>query len=204
MKHLIIIFISIISVLSCKAQVPLVEKYGNITNGTYYNDVNNDLGRLEGTWQYTNSDETFKIIFIKKENDLVSYADSFYHEDALCGEYRYINPNGFEVNNTLNDLDSYTDISEHLIYGNYILKATDSPVCDDCLPNEYRVMVSIEDPERDYFDYDMIIRHFIDDPFGEPEHIIITITKTGSAWIPDGQPSSHRLPLHRELKLYKQ
>jgi len=206
MKNLIIIILLTVSILSCKAQVPLTEKYGNITNGVYYQDTNNDLGKLEGTWEYTNGNEIFELVLIKKVNRLVvsTYRNISYNQDVLYGEYQYIDANGDEIHNSLNNIDSYTDVSQNLIYGNYIIDKNHLPICDDCLPDEKRVEVSIVDSEREYFDYDMLIRHFAADQFGQAEHITIKITKSGSAWIPDGEPDTHRLPKDRELILYKQ
>ena len=204
MKHILIILLATISVLSCKAQVPLIEKYGNITNGIYYQDTNNDLGKLEGIWLFEDNNEIFKIELIRKEQYLVTYSNISYHHDVLYGEYHYINANNNQVVNSLNNINAYTDVSEHLIYGNYIMEATHLPVCDDCLPDERRVKVSIKDPERDYFDYNMIIRHVPAQQFGAPEHIIVRIKMADMGLYPEGEPTDDRLPLRRELILYKQ
>ena len=204
MKHILIILLATISVLSCKAQVPLIEKYGNITNGIYYQDTNNDLGKLEGVWLFENNNEILKIQLMKKEQDLVSYSNVSYLEDVLYGEYQYVNANNVQVVNTLSNIFAYTDVSEHLIYGNYIMEATHVPVCNDCLPDERRVEVSIQDPARDYFDYNMIIRHVPAQQSGTPEHIIVRIKMSDMGLYPEGQPTDDRLPLRRELILYKQ
>lgn len=206
MKHILFILITTISILSCTAQVPLIEKYGNITNGTYYQDTNNDLTKLQGTWQYANGNEIFKLILEKKTHRLVtsSWRNISYHHDVLYGEYQYVNANNVQVVNTLSNIFAYTDVSEHLIYGNYIMEATHIPVCNDCLPDERRVEVSIQDPARDYFDYNMIIRHVPAQQSGTPEHIIVRIKMADMGLYPEGQPTDDRLPLRRELILYKQ
>ncbi|TYB78448.1 DUF6705 family protein [Bizionia myxarmorum] len=206
MKHILFILLTTVSILSCKAQVPLIEKYGNITNGTYYQDTNNDLGKLQGIWQFNNGDEIFKLILEKKNHRLVtsSWRNISYHQDVLYGEYQYVNTNNIQVVNTLNNIFAYTDVSEHLIYGNYIMEATHVPVCSDCLPDERRVEVSIEDPERDYFDYNMIIRHVPEQQFGQAEHIKVFIKMSDMGLYPEGEPTDDRLPLMRELILYKQ
>ncbi|MFD2552030.1 DUF6705 family protein [Bizionia sediminis] len=204
MKHILIILLATISVLSCKAQVPLIEKYGNITNGIYYQDTNNDLGKLQGIWLFEDNNEIFKIELIRKEQYLVTYSNISYYHDVLYGEYQYVNANNNQVVNTLNNINAYTDVSEHLIYGNYIMEATHLPVCDDCLPDERRVKVSIKDPERAYFDYNMIIRHVPAQQFGAPEHIIVRIKMADMGLYPEGEPTDDRLPLRRELILYKQ
>ena len=105
---------------------------------------------------------------------------------------------------SLNQIDLSNDPYEHSVYGNYIIDKNHLPVCNSCLQDERRVKVSIKDPERDYFDYDMLIRHFPNDPFGEPEHIVLTIRISDSALIPEGASEEDRLPTYRELTLYKQ
>ncbi|TYB78447.1 DUF6705 family protein [Bizionia myxarmorum] len=207
MKHITIILLLSMSILSCHAQLALTEMYSNTINGEYYKDLNNDLGTLTGTWSFNEGDEIFIIKFNLKEHFLMtsSVYDTYYYEDILFGEYQYINENGFQIINTLAQIDLNSENPyEHSMYGNYIMEATHIPVCSDCLPDERRVEVYIEDPERSYFDYNMIIRHVPAQQSGTPEHIILTIKRTDMAIVPQGQPEGARLPTYRELILYKQ
>ncbi|WP_394759276.1 DUF6705 family protein [Flavobacterium sp.] len=57
---------------------------------TYFKDINHSLDKFVGTWQYTQGGVSFKITFIKLEND-----DSSWHskqkEDVLISRYEYKN-----------------------------------------------------------------------------------------------------------------
>lgn len=208
MKKIIITTITFFTLISCKAQVlPLYNSNDNFnTDGAYYKDIDGDLTKLVGTWKYTNGSEVFKIILHFKEHDLTNLGsrDISYYEDELYGEYQYINSNGTEIINSLNNINAYTNIFEHLIFGNYIKPSTGLPECNDCDPDEKRVLVMIDDPQRSYFNYDMIIRHVPENTAtGTTEKIRVIIKRTDMAFVPDGQPSDDRLPF-TEFVLEKQ
>lgn len=205
MKSLLLA-LTLIASLSIGAQVPLIDKYGNITDGAYYQDVDNDLGKLEGTWLYTNGDEQFKITLQKKTYSLVTSTvrNISYYQDVLYGEYQYINSDGQLVNNSLIDIGVFNDVSQHLVYGNYIKIAGEYPVCEDCDPSERLVKVSIEDPEREYFDYNMWIRHIpASASNNNSEQILIHIRPEHMMFYPEGSPNNHRLPVYGDIILNK-
>ena len=105
MKQLV--FITIITVLSCKAQtiiVPIGSGDDIQLNTNYYHkDVNNEFGRFEGTWLYT--DGNTELIFKLKKEELYQISSDSHYEDLLVGEYQYIE-NGVEKANTLADFDN--------------------------------------------------------------------------------------------------
>lgn len=208
MKQILIITITLITFFSCKSQTfPLLDPPNNFdVDGAYYKDLDNDLTKLVGIWQYTNGNEIFKIILKKKIMDTInqSIKNIIYKEDVLYGEYMYIDETGNEIVNTIESIDSFEDVSQHLIYGNYIKAKNHFPVCNDCSENERRVEVLIEDPQRNYFDYDMEVRHILADVSGNPERIRIKIKMSDTAVYLEGQPSNHRLPLNQGIILDKQ
>lgn len=208
MKQLLITTLALITFLSSKAQTfPLFDPPNNFdVDGAYYKDLDGDLEKLVGTWQYTNGSQTFKIILKKKSNDTIPSAKGIiYTEDVLHGEYLYIDESNNEIINTLNDIDNYEDVSNNSIYGSYIKGKYSYPVCEDCSETERRVEVLIEDPERSYFDYEMEIRHIPEDQLaGSPEQIKIRINPGHMMTYKEGQPSDHRLPTYQDIVLEKQ
>jgi len=199
MKKIFYILIIFGFYISCKAQtVPLKNKFDdNLINNAYYKDIDNDLIKFIGTWQYSNGNEKFKISLKKENNNLVNSTlrNLNYTEDVLYGEYQYINTNNIEVINTLANIDAYTDISQHLIYGNLLTDRRGYPQCFECDPNEIRVSLLIEDPERSYMNYQMMVRHLPGDASGSPERIQIIIRKNGMVALPEGAPGDDRIPV---------
>ena len=208
MKQILIITITIITFFSCKAQQPIIPLYNGIdlyeTENAYYKDIDGDFTKLVGTWKYSNGNEIFEIII--KKNSFSLYEednDISFYEDILYGEFKYVDSSGTEIVNTLNDIDSLNNTSEHLIYGGYIKNKYAKPICEDCAENERRVEVSIEDPLRSYFDYEMEIRH-IPAQSGNPERIKIKIKLSDMSIVPEGQPNDDRIPTYQEIILTKQ
>jgi hypothetical protein len=143
MKNLNYIFLLLIAV-SCRAQSPVINlrdwKGENIIN-SYLKDANNDLNAFEGTYVYTSGDTIFKIILKK-----FIMARTFRHyEDMLIGELEY-KIGTTTLLNTLSQLNTvYFDQSRHLIDGSTVLQNHEVPDCSDCVPNEIRVRLSIND-----------------------------------------------------------
>ena len=120
------------------------------------------------------------------------------YEDALYGEYKYIDINNNEIINTLDKIENnnYTEISGHMIYGGYIKGKYFNPPCADCGINERRVDVGIMDPERLYFDYELEIRHIPADLLNNtPEKLRIIIRNETYMEAPEGEPDDDRLPI---------
>lgn len=210
MKSTLTILSIFLLIVSCKAQQPVIPLFDSTdifdTNNAYYKDTQGDLSKLVGTWEFSNGNEIFEIILQKNTEVLVDYTvtNISCYEDVLYGEYRYINVDGNETVNSLADINNFSnDIFQHLINGNFIRSAARYIPCNSCDPNKRIVEVSLEDPQRDYFKYSMQIMHIPSDPFN-PERIKIFIYSNFMAFIPEGQPSDHRLPFREEYTLIKQ
>lgn len=70
----------------------------NLVENSYLKDIDNKYGLLEGTWQWSNSNDSLILIFEKIE----FVYDGFNYSDILIGKYKYIK-NGVELINTLNN-----------------------------------------------------------------------------------------------------
>lgn len=200
MKHFIIILITTISFLNCKAQnhiIPIDTYYQDANEGDYFKDLNNELNPFIGTWKYTNGSTSFTITLQKK----VMVYDGEYYEDLLIGEYRYVE-NGVEKVNTLPQLNGILPSGVNSIYGRKVINPDYYNVpCDDCAPTERRVKLHMRDPDRNYLPTSSITLRYL---FGEnPEKIAILIKSESGGIIPEGVPDSARFPLG-EFVLIKQ
>lgn len=210
MNKKIIYILTIGITLACQAQQPVISLNNRPlfdVNNAYYKDTQGDFDELIGVWSYQNEAEEFTITLNKKNQ----YYNSFdskniaYYYDLLYGEYKYVDPTGNEVVNTLNLMESYSDVYDYSITGNDILAPYHKPVCDDCGQNERRVYLFIEDTERSYFTYRLSIRHIAGSAFNnQPEKIIIKIYDGDMTIVPQGLPTDTRLPLFEEFTLIKQ
>jgi hypothetical protein len=154
MKTTITLLFLITLCFACKAQSPILPKYGGDfkkIEGAYYKDTFNDFNGFEGTWQYTNGNTTFKVILQKKE--MAQYISPMsgrsYYEDLLIGEYKYVE-NGVEKVNTLSFLpNNYTNPYEHYIAGGSIQKYNPnvSGICIGCNPGDVQVRLIMFEPD---------------------------------------------------------
>ncbi|HEX8268749.1 MAG TPA: DUF6705 family protein [Flavobacterium sp.] len=144
MKKILSLIVMLVLSVNCKAQpIQDISAQGwQNTSGVYYKDINNNLDAFEGTYLYTDGDDSFRIVFQKKSN--VSVANR-YTEDLIIGEYRFV-LDGIEKVNTLSDINaSLPKESMHRIDGNHVLVGTERG-CTDCSTNEKRLLLSITDP----------------------------------------------------------
>jgi hypothetical protein len=143
MKKYIYFALLCVSILTCKAQSPIYDisepSWGK-TAGSYFKDLNGELGGYDGTYLYTSGTTSLKIVLKKK---VLSYR--YYYEDLIVGEFQFIK-NGVELNNTLENINvNYTDESvNHVITGGLILTGT-MWGCPDCAPTEKRLRVGFVD-----------------------------------------------------------
>lgn len=131
------------------AQSPVIDiqdYYGDDINGVYYKDINSLLDIYEGTYVYTNGNEMFKIVLIKKT---MQY-NTQYYEDLIIGAYQYV-VNGIERVNTLSQLNTvYANQRRHSIDGNSLINNNNRQwKCTECNPNEKRLSASIADVSTD-------------------------------------------------------
>ncbi|AWH85615.1 hypothetical protein HYN59_11070 [Flavobacterium album] len=153
MKNTILI-ISAIFALSCKAQTPVKSLYEDNMDipGAYYKDSFNDLNNFVGTWKYTNGTTSLTITLQKKEMQSFDNGNIQYYEDVLIGEYKYIE-NGVEKISTLSSLTFNSSNWKHNIVGNVII-GPGMMYCQDCGPNERKILLAFSDPTRDIFGFE--------------------------------------------------
>nr|WP_148638307.1 DUF6705 family protein [Olleya sp. ITB9] len=106
----------------------------------YYKDANNILNNFEGTWLYTNGNNSLKIILVKS----TQHFNGKYYEDLLIGGYQYIE-NGVEKINTLTDADNLNLGDNASIEGNNIYNNCKYSPVDDCVDGEKNLHLSIKD-----------------------------------------------------------
>jgi hypothetical protein len=141
-KHINFILL-FISITACQAQSPIYDisevRRGKV-QGSYFKDLNNVLDGYDGTYLYTNGNNSLKIILKKK---LLS--KGYHYQDLIVGEFQYIE-NGVELNNTLANINvNYTDEDvNHRITGGRIITGTKLG-CSDCTPTEKRLRLSFVD-----------------------------------------------------------
>ena len=184
MKTIITTIVLLFCLLNCKAQSPVLPRYGNIdyasVEGAYYKDTFNDFNLFEGTWQYTTPLDTLTIILDKKEMVYTegTMGSPNYYEDMLIGEYRYVD-NGIEKVNTLNFITAnYSDSYEHNnISGGSIQKYNPnvSGICIGCNPGDVQVRLLMFEPDVEIPGIYLVIylRHYTENGIEKLEAEII-------------------------------
>ena len=191
MKNTIYILLFAITILSCRAQSPIVgleTLEHTISNGSYVKDLNNELDKFTGTWIFNNNDSTFIISLQKIEMNF----NGDYYEDFLVGEYTYI-LNGFTLINTIPLLNSSpNDYDNRNIGGRYFISGQEYG-CEDCGDNEKRIDLYFNDPDRAYLSSSIILRYLVDET--NQKKISATIIATDGVILPyDGAPEEPRVP----------
>lgn len=131
----IILLLAITLAITCNSQIiNLKDLDGSRITNAYYKDVDNELNQFEGTYQYTNGDDELTIVLKKFENSNI--AD--YAEDLLTGELKY-KKNGVVLFDNLSKInDNLPNKYFHDICGNTLITNGARPICNDCLPNQWR------------------------------------------------------------------
>jgi hypothetical protein len=145
----------ILTVLSCKAQSPIVSLEdwdGSEQENAYFKDINNEINDFEGTWLYTNGTTSLKITLVK---NVMLFNGKFY-EDIMTGGYQYIE-DGDEIVNTLDDANNPNLGRSANIHGNRISNNCRYLPVDDCTDGEKRLGLSIKDPNSEPHIGDLII-----------------------------------------------
>ena len=143
-KKIALIFAIALSI-PCKAQIidDLYLPNSDVASDEYYyKDLNNDLGRFEGTWLYTIGNTSFEMILVKKERLHITGEGDNYFTDALVGGYRYV-VNGNEIINTLTSINQdLNNVYGYYIGGDDISRPGDS-FCHDCADSNQRKIYGI-------------------------------------------------------------
>ena len=149
--------ITMLGIISCKAQQQIIDRFqpGNVLgeiNGAYYKDVNGFRNQFVGTWLFSNGNTSFKVVFQKRDNLLQEYTSTTFYTDILVGEYQYIE-NGVEKVNTLSNINvnygnnyDINSANHNLISYMFLRRANSIPKCLECLPNERRMVFSLNEP----------------------------------------------------------
>lgn len=207
MKNIILTTIIAFITLACKAQtVGLDAKYGGLPLGAYFKDLNNEMDKYVGTWQYINGNDTLTIVIQKKIHVLSGLG---YYEDLLIGEYRYIS-NGVVIVNTLPLLDNTTLIGRDFnISGKLPINRYLWVKCLECGVDEKRFALGFWDPERPYLTSTKIVFRYLPLALNEngstsPIRMTATILATHGVSIPtEDSPVSPRVP-YGEYLMVKQ
>ena len=173
MKKILIVLIVLTS-LSCKSQIiPQNNAYVEIPNHAYIKDTENFLDNFVGTWQYQNGTEQFTINFAK----IIHYNYGSWYEDILIGEYKYVNPNGVTLVNTLADMtnNNFPDPLYHQIAGATSLVRLQYPPCPECNIGEYRIKCYFDDPDRPYQMLAIVLRSI------SPTQISVKVFREGKS-----------------------
>jgi len=171
--------------IGCKARtiIPILDEVG-IKNGVYYKDTYNDFDKFVGTWKFQSGNTVFEIKLIKKIMFYSSSSNNY--SDMLVGEYRYVNSAGIEIINTLANLNFNLQPYKNNIAGKYI-RDENKPVA------ERRVQLYFTDPERNYLNREIIVKHHASQG-NIPETIEIEFTGETSVVPDDNSPTELRVP----------
>lgn len=205
MKKYIILTNLILIFISCKSQnIPLYNGQDYLeTNGAYYKDTDGDLSKLAGVWIYNNGLEQLKIEFVFEINNMLTLnfnnpdLNVSCYQDVIYGELQYIDNLGVERINSLPNIDDNIDVSEHLLWGNFIKRPDGKPRCENCGPNERIIVLNYTDPVNNYLEYDIHIRHIPEDLVNNsPEKIELRIFTSDGILIPEGAIDEDIIPIN--------
>lgn len=155
MKKVLCLLILVIA-LGCKAQTPILPRYGNLefaeTHNAYYKDIDNFQQQFIGTWKYTNGATLLTVQF---KQIPMSYEESggglHYYEDYLVGEYKYIE-NGIEKVNTLPALSlNNQNPFKYNLQSSARINKDAYPKCPECGTDDKRLIFTFYEPTRDRF-----------------------------------------------------
>ena len=91
MKNIIKI-LALFLIISCKAQTIVnIDAYGIGDNSNkYFKDLDNNYSNFVGTWEYTNSGITFRLILWKKQNVKIDMVDDIHYMDILEAKFQIV------------------------------------------------------------------------------------------------------------------
>ncbi|WP_405211434.1 DUF6705 family protein [Dokdonia sp. Asnod2-E02] len=158
-KHLSYIIAFACLVLSCKAQItPLWQADPDAPDGSYFKDLDNDLDNFEGVWESDNNGTTLTLDLRKIEN--IENGTFNKSEDILVGEYKYVE-DGQTIMDYLPLLDDPTIIGhKHYVSGNLLMANYHRPPCNNCQPDDRRLMLFWIDPEKRNLRSSSVLRRF--------------------------------------------
>jgi len=162
----------------------LLEDGIGLEANAYYKDTFNELDKFTGTWKYQSGSTVLEIIIQKRNMVFDSYFNNY--TDMLIGEYRFVNPNGVQIINTLSALQIALEPFENNIAGAQIM--------DINMPaSERRIKLKFSDPDRKYLKRYIIVKHHASQG-NTPETIEIEFTGETSIVPDDNSPTELRVP----------
>lgn len=136
--------ILLLIVANSYAQSPIVnlnDWNGIVVPNFYLFDSGIDMDPFVGEYEFSQNGTNFRIKLIKS----VMKFNGHYYEDMVIGEIEYtagVN----ELVNTMGQLNTvYPNQYSHSIAGYTILENNHIPLCPECLPNEKRMKLKIND-----------------------------------------------------------
>jgi hypothetical protein len=140
--------------LSCVASAQVLNIHTTLPSDTppnaYLKDMDNFQNQFEGTWIYQNGLEYLEVRFLKKERMLFNPGPNQYYEDNLLGEYKYINSNGVEKVNSLNNLNqNHTSAFDYNLHSITKLSLSNAPLCPVCPAGTERMYMFFNEPAND-------------------------------------------------------
>lgn len=190
MKYLLI-FLCVCCVISCKAQ-DIANLYSgdlDLPPGTYYKDLDNDLPKFVGLWEMNDGNEIVQVRLLLQER----FFDGEHYNNHIYGEYSHT-VNGNELVNTMPNLNNQIiDLFFHNITGTVVIPKDAAPKCPECDPFERRLILSFNDPERQYIPANVVFRYRLVN--GE-EQLLMKIIGSGAYKAPfENAPDDLRLPI---------
>lgn len=151
MKKIVILIGFVTFSIACKAQI--LDLYETLPSETppnaYRKDINNFQNQFVGTWVYQNGQEYLEVQFLKKEMFWRPAPTQFY-QDFLVGEYKYIDSNGVEKVNSLNNLNvNHNRIFNYNLRSGAKLKLDAYPFCPSCPIGTERLYMHFDEPTND-------------------------------------------------------
>ena len=173
--------------LGCKAQSPVYPIQARSfpsEEGAYYKDVDNVFDKFVGTWKYQDSNKMF-IITLQKKLAYYNTNDNNYF-DMLIGEYKYIENGNIIINTLPNLVLTNLEPYQNNIAGTLII--------DRNFPtSSRRVELHFKDPEREYLNRSIRIKHIAADG-SSPEKIEIQWIGSMSITPNENSPTEIRVP----------
>lgn len=190
MKNILIITLTLLFSISCKAQTKnLYEEEFHFEEGFYYKDIPNFMNKFEGTWVFENGTKKLTIVLQKREHVYSDVGNNY--TDEIIGGYKY-EVSGAVLVNTIPDIDTSKGLYENYIAGASIIRNFEQPACNDCPVNERRLRLNWDDPLSTYINNYMVVQHY---ELFDQEYIKVTLFDEMSIMPTEDAITTTRLPL---------
>jgi hypothetical protein len=145
----IILSLLLFSLLSCKAQTPVLSLYDDVLidiQDAYYKDITGFHDQFVGRWLYTNGTTILEVVLLEKEMMYNNVGPKPSYEDCLIGGSRYVE-NGVEKYNTIPTIyEERETVYDYFMWNMSKVPSSGFPKCNDCAANEYRLSMDYDEP----------------------------------------------------------